>query len=201
MRDDDRPLANWARIVDAIVRGEGPGRPLVTLGPTSPLLQGLGLAPADLAMATGKIARCRRDHPEVSLAVWHALPRLLTKPIAVVPSMRRDLSLIVVLVVVDADNNPILVPIAPGANGAPNTVLSIYGKNAGYEWVKQQIAYAAADQLPHYVGKGFAAALPQPGSALAIPSSPGPIPADGTAKPKRQILTIGRNVKNGQDGG
>ncbi|WP_375403491.1 hypothetical protein [uncultured Sphingomonas sp.] len=188
MRDDDRLLTSWARVIDAIFRGERPRQSMVLLGPTPPLLQQLGLRPVDLAMAAGKIAQCRRDHPEVPLSVWHDLPRLVGKPIAVVPSAKRDHSLVVVLVVSDAQGDPVVVPIVPGLHGSPNTVLSMYGKQAGHNWIRKQIEQAARDALPHFISKGFAATLPQPGSARAIPSSPGPIPADGTAKPPRQIL-------------
>lgn len=196
MRDDDALLIGWARVVDAIVRGERPRRPLVTLGPTPALLQGLGLAPADLVMSTGEIARARREHASVPLALWRELPRLIGKPAAVIPSSRQDGSLLVVLVVTDAEGNPVLAPIAPGLNGAPNVVLSIYGKESGLDWVNRQIRQAAQDAMPHYVAKGFAATLPQPGSASAIPSLPGLIPADGTTKPRRDILTPGVKSKD-----
>jgi Phage MuF-C-terminal domain len=141
-------------------------------------------------MATGKIAMCRKEHSEVSRSVWHALPQLLDRPLAVVPSARRDGSVVVVLIVTDADGEPVLVVVQPGTAGSPNIILSVYGKTDGLGWIAAQIKYAAADCLPHFVGKGFAATLPQPGSANAVPSSPGPIPADGTTKPKRDILTI-----------
>ena len=198
MRNDDAWLAGWSSIVDAIIRGEPVRRSLVTLGPTPPLLQGLGLAPADLAMVPAKIARARRDHPEVQLEHWRKLPSLLGKPLAVVPSVRRDGSLLVVLVVRDSDGLPIIVPIAPGVEGHPNIVLSMYGKSGGVEWIQRQLEHAVAEALPHYVSKGFAATLPQPGSASAIPSSPGPIPADGTAKPLRNVLKLGKKSRSGQ---
>jgi Phage MuF-C-terminal domain len=188
--DDAPSQSQWARVVDAIAVGDRPRRPLVTIGPTPKLLQSLGLEASDIMMAAGKIAMCRREHPEVPLAVWHALPRLLEKPLAVFPSARRDGSLVIVLVVTDVDGEPVLVIVEPGRAASPNVILSIYGKANGIQWIAKQIRYAAADSLAHYVGKGFAATLPQPGSANAIPSSPGLIPADGTTKPKRHILNL-----------
>ena len=196
MRDDDALPTRWAGIVDALVRGDRLRRPLVTLGPTPRLLQELGLAPADLAMVPAKIVRARREHPEVALDSWRRLPLLLERPLAVVPSTRRDGSLLVVLVVSDADDLPVIVPIAPGQRGEANIVLSMYGKSGGLEWVQRQLAHAVTDRLPHYVSKGFAVALPQPGSALAIPSSSDPISVDGTTKPSREILSMSRNVKD-----
>jgi Phage MuF-C-terminal domain len=192
---DDQNITQWARLVDAITRGERPKQPLVRVGPTPKLLQALGLEPSDIMMATGKVALCRREHPEVSRTLWHSLPRLLDKPLAVVPSARRDGSLVVVLLMTDINGDPVLVPIAPGKNGSPNILLSVYGKEDGTAWIHQQIKYAAAESLQHYVGKGFAAALPQPGSANAIPSSPGLIPADGTTKPARNLLRLPQIVK------
>jgi Phage MuF-C-terminal domain len=182
----------WARLVDEIIRGEAPKRPSVTLGPTPALLKSIGLAPADLVMATGKIALCRREHPQVRLETWHELPNLLQHPLAAVPSALRDGTLVVVLVVKDVDGNPIVVPIAPGKNGGPNAVLSVYGKTNGLAWLAKQIQYAENDGVKCYISKDFAATMPQPGSVSeeTIPSSPGPIPADGTAKPKRHILSI-----------
>lgn len=185
--------SQWARIVDAIIRGDGFSRPTVVLGPTPVILRSVGLAPADLVMTQGKIARCRREHPEVMLNIWHDLPALLSDPLAAVPSMRRDGSLVVMLFVIDAAGDPVVVAIQPGSDGSPNVVLSVYGKANGYEWLTRQITYARADGLPYYVRRDFAAAMPQPGSAEAIPSSSGPIPADGTAKPQRQILSIRKN--------
>lgn len=196
MRDDDALLTGWAGIVDAIVRGDRIDRSLVTLGPTPPLLQGLGLAPADLAMVPAKVARARREHPQVTLDTWRRLPKLLSQPGAVLPSARRDGSLVIVLVVTDTDGQPVLVPVAPGTRGEPNIVLTVYGKEAGLSWVQREITAAAVEALPHYLSRGFAAALPQPGSALAIPSSSGPIPVDGTAKPKRDMLSLNSKVKD-----
>jgi hypothetical protein len=183
-------LSQWARLVDAIAIGNGPARTLVRVGPTPKLLQSLGLEPSDMMMAAGKIAMCRREHPEVSRSVWHSLPRLLDKPLVIVPSARRDGSMVVVLVVTDVDGEPILVVVQPGTAGSPNIILSIYGKTNGAAWIATQIKHAAADGLPHYVGKGFAATLPQPGSANAIPSSSGLIPVDGTTKPRGRILSV-----------
>jgi len=144
-------------------------------------------------MTQGKVARCRREHPEVGRDIWHHLPALLMDPLAAVPSKRRDGSLVVVLVVTDSSGHPVVVPIAPGSDGSPNAVLSVYGKANGIDWLAKQIEYAKADGLPYYVKKDFVATMPQPGSAEAIPSSPGLIPADGTTKPKRNILSLRKN--------
>ncbi len=186
----DSTTANWAQIVDAIVRGDAPRRPAVRIGRTPALLQRYGLTPADLTMSVGKIALCRREHPEVTRHIWHRLPDLLGQPLAIIPSIRRDGMLVVVLVVNDIDGEPVVVPIAPGRDGTANAVLSVYGKSDGLRWLRAQIGRAASDGLTYYVEKGFAASMPQPGSAEAIPSSPGPIPADGTTKPSRKILTV-----------
>ena len=182
--------AQWSRIVDSIIRGDPFPRPNVVLGPTPNLLKRVGLSPVDLVMTCGKIARCRREHPEVELDTWHRLPELLCDPLAAVPSMRRDGSLVVMLVVSDRSGDPVVAAIAAGREGAPNVVLSLYGKANGIAWLTKQIEYAQADKLPYYARMDFAATMPQPGSAEAIPSSPGPIPADGTAKPSRNILSI-----------
>ena len=87
-------------------------------------------------------------------------------------------------------DKPILVPIMPGNGNAPNIVLSAYAKPNGTAWIEREIELAKRDKLIHFVEKGFAAALPKPGAANAIPSSSGPIPADGTTKPKRYILSL-----------
>ena len=190
MIDKAHDLSQWARLVDAIAIGDRPAQPLVRVGPTPKLLQALGLESSDMMMAAGKIAMCRKEHPEVSRSVWHSLPQLLDKPLVILPSARRDGSVVIVLVVTDAEGDPVLVVVQPGTAGSPNIILSVYGKTNGTAWIAAQIKYAAADGLPHFVGKGFAATLPQPGSANAIPSSPGLIPADGTTKPTRDILSL-----------
>jgi Phage MuF-C-terminal domain len=169
---------------------------LVRVGPTPKLLQSLGLEPSDLMMATGKIAFCRREHSQVTRAMWHDLPHLIEKPMAVVPSSHRDGSLVVVLVISDVDGDPVVVVVKPGNRGSPNIILSVYGKANGHAWTAAQIKYAAADSLPHFVSKGFAAALPQPPVANATSSSHGLIPSDGTAKPARDILSIGKKSTN-----
>ena len=97
------------------------------------------------------------------------------------------------LVVADVVGDPIVVAIAPGTARAPNVVLSVYGKANGARWLAKQIGYAQQDGIPFFVSKDFAAAMPQPGSAEAIPSSSGPIPADGTAKPQRHVLSVRKN--------
>lgn len=184
----------WSRIVDGIVRGEGHHSSYVRICHTPKLLKDYGLAPVDLVISAGKIARVRREHPEVSLKIWHLLPNLLREPMAIFPSARRDGSIVVVLIIADVDGNPVIVPVVGGHDGGPNTVLTIYGKLAGLDWVSSEIAHARREGLAVYVGKDFTATLPQPGSAEAIPSSPGPIPADGTVKPRRLILTLSKNT-------
>ena len=96
MRDDGSLVTSWARIVDALFRGERFRRSLVRIEPTPPLLQSLGLTAADLAMVPAKIVRARREHPDVRVETWRDLPNLVGKPRAVVPSARRDGSLLVV---------------------------------------------------------------------------------------------------------
>ena len=186
----DQDIISWSRVVDAIVRGETLVRPSVKLGHTPPLLRRYGLAPVELIMSAAKIAKVRRDHPEISLDIWHSLPALLADPLAIVPSSRRDGSLVVVLVVADRDGSPVVVPIACGHDGGPNAVLSVYGKEAGFEWLWQQIRYARRDGFNVYEKKGSADSLPQPGSAEAIPWSPDLIPVDRSTEPNRDILSL-----------
>jgi len=185
----DEFLGGWAAVVNRIVRGESPGRPRVILGPTPDLLQAHGLNSGGLTMAVAKIALCRRIHPEVPLQVWYDLPELLAEPVAVFPSAKRDGSMVVLLLVCDRDGSPVLVAIVPD-HGGLNAVLSVYGKENGFVWAANEMDRARGEGLDVYEGKGFAASLPQPPTAEAVSSSPGPIPADGTAKPRRQILSL-----------
>jgi hypothetical protein len=191
----DQNIISWSRVVDSIVRGDKFVRPTVRLGHTPPLLRRYGLAPVELIMSAAKIAKVRREHPEISLAIWHRLPALLADPLVVIPSTRRDGSLVVVLVVSDTDGSPIIVPIACGRDGGPNAVLSVYGKDSGQVWVQAQIKYAQQDGIAVYEKKGPADSLPQPGSAEAIPWSPDLIPVDRSTEPRREILTLGSKVK------
>jgi hypothetical protein len=188
LRDDDL-TSGWAAIVDKIVRGDKLNRPMVVVGPTPELLRNFGLPSASLTMTVAKVARCRREHPEVPLEVWYALPTLLENPLAIFPSQHRDGTLIVLLVVLDRDGNPILVAANPGDGGA-NVILSVYGKEAGLSWIAKELEQARAEGLEVYERKDFAASLPQPPVANTTSSSHGLIPSNGTAKPKRDILTI-----------
>jgi Phage MuF-C-terminal domain len=186
---EDELLAGWATIVDRIIRGEALDRPTVVVGPTPELLKRFGLPAASLRMTVAKVARCRRDHPEVQLDVWHRLPELLEDPLAIFPSQRRDGSMVVLLVVVDRNGDPVLVAVTPGDVSA-NVILSVYGKSAGLIWVAREIASAQAEGLPTYERNDFAASLPQPPVAETTSSSHGPIPSNGTAKPGRAILKL-----------
>ena len=188
MRDDDL-TSGWAAVVDKIVRGEKLNRPMVVVGPTPELLRKFGLRSASLTMTVAKVARCRREHPEVPLAVWHSLPNLLEDPLAIFPSQHRDGTMIVLLVVFDRNGHPVLVAANPGDNGA-NVILSVYGKEAGFTWIVKELEQARAEGLEVYERRDFAASLPQPPVANATSSSHGLIPSNGTAKPKRDILTI-----------
>ena len=190
--NDYSHLAGWARIVSQIIDGVHFPEPLVRVGPTPVLLRQCGLGPFDLNMAPGKIRRAAREHPELPLALWQGLPSLLTKPIAVIPSARRDGSVIPVLVLDQPEVSPVLVPIIPDVQRKSNTILSVYRKDSGFSWIQTEVARAAHDGLPHFVGTGFTAALPKPGSDSEepVPSSPGPIPVDGAVKPKRHILSL-----------
>ncbi len=150
------------------------------------------MLPVDLAMSAAKIARIRREHPEVSLDLLYALPSLICDPLAVFPSIRRDGSIVFVLVMRDNSGDPVIAVVAPDAVAGRNVVLSVYGKNEGYAWIHAQMAYARADGCEVFEGEGFAASVPKPGSASedTIPSSPDLIPVDGTAKPERVILIL-----------
>lgn len=175
--------------MDRIIRGDRLNRPTVIVGPTPQLLKDFGLPAASFQMTVAKVAKARKDHPEVPLLVWHDLPRLLEDPLAIFPSRWRDGSMVILLIVEDRNGDPILVAAAPGAHG-PNAILSIYGKEAGLEWVAKEIESAKAEGLPTYERKGFAATLPQPPVVETTSSSHGLIPSNGTAKPKRDILSI-----------
>lgn len=182
--------SSWIRSVNAIVRGDVLNYRAIRVGPTPILLQKYGLASTQLVMSSGKIATARREHPEVGLSIWHQLPNLLGDPIAIFPSTRADGSIIVVLIVEDMGGNPVIVPILPGQNGAPNVILSLYGKDSGFSWITDQIAKHKQEGFVVYEKKGSIDSEPKPGSAEAIPSSPDLIPADGSMKPKRIVLKL-----------
>ena len=187
-------IDSWVRAVNAVIRGEAAGYRLIRVGPTPAELRKFGLLAADLAMSAAKVARIRREHPEVSLKALHALPELLGDPLAVFPSVRRDRSVVLVLVLVvrAASGDPLIGIVIPDAVAGRNIVLSVYGKDNGHAWVRAQLAYAREEGLEVYESEGFAASVPKPGSVSedTIPSSPGPIPVDGTAKPMRDILSL-----------
>jgi Phage MuF-C-terminal domain len=185
-------LVQWRRIVDQVTLGEFRRR-FITLCDTPGLLLQAGLVVGPLVISAAKLARCRREHPDVTTAIWHDLPVLLASPAAVFPSTRNDGSIVTALVVEDAMGNPVIVPIQPDAGAGHNAVLSVYGKDSGWAWVEAQLGQSAADGLFHFRKRGFAVSVPQPGENS--PSSPGPIPADGTTKPTRNILTVRSAVK------
>ncbi len=187
--------SSWTRAIDAIIRGESDRFRSVRLGPTPELLKQFGLAPADLNMSAAKIAKARRDHPEVTLETWYALPQLLSAPAAIFPSTREDGSLIVVISVIDTDGNPIIVPIIPSDTSQGNIVLSLYGKAdserlTGHEWIALQLKNAKKDGLKVYEIVGSADSKPKPESADAISWSPDLISVDRSTEPKREILSI-----------
>jgi Phage MuF-C-terminal domain len=116
------------------------------------LLKRFGLPAASLRMTVAKVARCRRDHPEVPLDIWHRLPELLEDPLAIFPSRRRDGSMVILLVVVDRNGDPVLVAATPG-DARANVILSVYGKSAGLIWVADELASAQAEGRPTYERK------------------------------------------------
>lgn len=98
-------------------------------------------------MARGKLATCRREHPEVELATWYTLPELLKEPLAIFPSRRRDGTVVVLLITQDRDGHPIIVAMLPDQGSQQNIILSVYGKEAGMPWVAEQLRHAEADNL------------------------------------------------------
>jgi hypothetical protein len=190
---------SWIRAVNAVIRGEAKDYRFIRLGPTPHEFRSLGLIAADIAVSASKVARIRREHPEVTLAILHALPELICDPLVAFPSIRRDGSVVIVLVVRDTAGDPIIAIIHPDQSAGRNVVLSVYGKEKGFSWIQAQIAQALEDGFAVFESLDFAATVPKPGSAPldAIPSSPGPIPADGTAKPRRDILSLrGKSTKS-----
>lgn len=190
----------WARNVDRIMRGERPGR-FVSVSRVTKLLRNMGLNAAEIVMSSAKIARVRVEHPELSLDILKALPRLLEQPEAIFPSDRRDGSLIIAVPAQDSNGDPVVVPITAAPAG-PNVVLSIYGKEQGLNWIRTRIADARKHGDPVYVREGFAGAVPKPDPASpkeASSSSPAPIAAERPAKPVRRILTL-RKESNNSDG-
>jgi hypothetical protein len=68
---------SWVRAVNAVFRGEAEQYRFVRLGPTPAEYGRFGLLAVDLAMSAAKIAKVRREHPELPLAVLHDLPELI----------------------------------------------------------------------------------------------------------------------------
>ena len=185
-------LNSWIRIFDRLVGGEHIRQQAVRIGPTPPILRKFGLLAGDLVITSGKIVKATRDHPQVQRSTWHRLPDLLGNPAVILPSAQRNGSIIVVLALQDAAGDPVLVPICADPDRGANVVLSIYGKEDGTAWLIREINEAKTKGLSVFVARGFAATLPQPGSASeeTIPSSPDLIPVDGTAKPDRVVLSL-----------
>lgn len=189
----------WRRNVDRIILGEANVGEIRLSGTPQVLIQ-MGWQQHSLVMRAGKIARVRREHPQVPLQVWYDLPQLLANPNAIFPSQHDDGSMIVAISAVDTDGHPILVPLIAEKGRSRNVVLTMFGKQGndlrtGLQWIDSQIAFARKENQSVYVRKGFAGAEPKPETAIAVSSSPGPIPADGPAKPERQILSLRSNVK------
>ena len=146
-------------------------------------------------MSAAKIAKARKDHPEVELATWYRLPELLIDPAAIFPSTREDGTIIVVIAVIDTDGNPIIVPVIANEAANGNAVLSVYGKQgngriSGHDWVTKQLRLARSEGRHTYEKGGSADSEPKPESANAISWSPDPISVDRSTEPKKQILTL-----------
>lgn len=190
----------WRRVVDKIIRGERPNRDYLEVAATPAILTQLGFSSRRIVMTPGKLARCKREHPEVTLAEIYRLPELIGNPVAAFPSRRDDGSFVLLLIVQGTQGQPIIAAILPGEGVAPNVILSVYGKEAGLPWVWQQIDAAEKAQRQIWMKRDFAATQPQPGSAFdASPSPSGLIPASGATKPKRDILTMPSKVKDSPD--
>lgn len=185
-------LAGWARVVGLILGGQRHRFPYVRIGPTPPILRKYGLGPRDLAITPGKILRVAKEHPEITREIWLSLPKMLQSPVAIVPSSHGDGSIVPVLAFGGGGEGLLLVPVLPARDIAFNLVLSVYARTDGLAWLNRELGIADQQGKSRYLERGFAATLPQPGSASenAIPSSSGSIPVDGTAKPKREILRL-----------
>ncbi len=193
--------SSWARAVDAIIRGDASHFAGVRLGRSPVSLKQFGLGAFDLEMTAGKIAKARKDHPEISLQIWYDLPKLLQDPYAIFPSARDDGSVVVVIAVVDCDGNPVIVPIIENADRKRNVVLSVYGKSGndhatGFQWIESQIAAAKREGKQVFQKSGSADSKPKPESADAISWSPDPISVDRSTEPKRDILSIRKKSTN-----
>ena len=187
--------SSWTRAIDAIIRGESKKFRGVLLGRTPAILREFGLGPHDLEMSAAKIAKAKKEHPEISLQIWYDLPTLLQNPHAIFPSTRDDGAVIVVITVLDRDGNPIVVPIIPSADRHRNVVLSVYGKIGndrlnGHQWIENQIATAKREGQLVFEKNGSADSEPKPESADAISWSPDLISVDRSTDPKRAILKL-----------
>ncbi len=193
--------SSWTRAVDAIIRGESKHFRGVLLGRTPAILREFGLGPHDLEMSAAKIAKARKQHPEISLQIWYDLPALLESPHAIFPSTRDDGTVIVVITVLDVDGNPVVVPIVPSGDRPRNVVLSVYGKVGnerlnGHQWINNQIAVARRKGQKVFEKSGSADSKPKPESADAISWSPDLISVDRSTEPKRNILSIRKKSTN-----
>jgi Phage MuF-C-terminal domain len=187
--------SSWIQAVDAIIRGDANHYAGVRLGRCPASLRQFGLGAFDLEMTAGKIAKARKEHPEISLQIWYDLPELLQDPHAIFPSARDDGSVVVVIAVMDCDGNPVIVPIIENADRQRNVVLSVYGKSGndrltGFQWIESQIASAKREGRQTFEKSGSADSKPKPESADAISWSPDPISVDRSTEPKREILSI-----------
>lgn len=155
-------------------------------------------------MSAAKIVRAMSEHPQVPLESWLRLPNLIADAVAGFPSARRDGSIIVVLIERDDADDPIVVPILWDERQKLNILLSIYGRSpndrvTGDEWIQAQIGYARREGDPYFDRRGPADAKPKPEPASlkdATSWSPGSIPVDRPARPKKHILSIRPKIKD-----
>ncbi|MDH7973681.1 acetyltransferase [Sphingomonas sp. AR_OL41] len=190
----------WRSAVDAVLRGEPKGRQL-EVGKVSAALRSVGLGEGSVVMSASKLATAWKKH-QVPADVLHNLPALIEEPLAVFPSAKRDGTQIVATVARDRNGDPVIVPLVAHESGGA-VVLSVYGKSgseraSGDEWIAKEIAQAQADGLKVFLGKGFADLKPQPAEQSSAPPSD-LIPAGGSAKPGRKILSLGTAVKRQLD--
>lgn len=185
-------ISQWAAQVDRIIRGDK-APALVSMGDTPLVLQAVGLPAGPLQMTRAKLAKARREHPEVSLDTWRNLPKLVADPRAVFPSSHDDGSFVIAIEARDANNDPVIVPVVANQQGG-SVVLSVYGKNDGEAFIAREVARAQREGSQVYVSEGLADALvaEAPGSA----ASHAPIASEVPAKPRRPILSRRDIVKN-----
>ncbi|MFY9350539.1 MAG: acetyltransferase [Sphingobium sp.] len=188
----------WERAIDAIVRGDRLGRPLVRLGATPNVLRALGFPEGEMVMARAKIARARREHPEVSLAIWKSLPDLVSDPRGVFPSRRDDGSFVILVEGRDANGDPIFVPVTASQDGS-TVVLSMYGKTGGDDIVAADLRRAQTEGKDFYVREGLADDLVTPKEVPGAAPPHAPIASGVPAKPERKILSRRDVVKKTLD--